>query len=37
MTMIFNDATKEGSVYQQAKTRVSEIEILLEIVRKNCA
>ena len=37
MTMAFNDGTQEGSVYQQAKTRVSEIEIILELVRKNCA
>ena len=37
MTMVFNNRTQEGSVYQQAKTRVSEIEILLELVRKNCA
>lgn len=36
MTMTFNNGTQEGSVYQQAKTRVSEIEILLELVRKKC-
>jgi hypothetical protein len=37
MTMTFNNETQEGSVYQQAKTRVSEIEILLELIKKNCA
>jgi hypothetical protein len=37
MTMTFNNGTQEGSVYQQAKTRVSEIEILLELIKKNCA
>jgi hypothetical protein len=37
MTMMFNHGTQEGSVYQQAKTRVSEIDILLNMVKKNCS